>query len=74
MSYLNDSDTRARYATTLPPSTFMSSFETSAIYRSIFDVVRDFLHEESLGADDKVLARYLKYSRRCSHATPCPRA
>ena len=30
------------------------------LYRSIFDVVRDFLHEESLGADDKVLARYLK--------------
>jgi DNA replication protein DnaC len=30
------------------------------LYRSIFDVVRDFLHEESLGTDDKVLARYLK--------------
>lgn len=29
------------------------------LYRSIFDVVRDFLHEESLG-DDKVLAKYLK--------------
>lgn len=29
------------------------------LYRSIFDVVRDFLHEESLG-DDKALARYLK--------------
>lgn len=28
-------------------------------YRSIFDVVRDFLHEEALG-DEKVLARYLK--------------
>ena len=30
------------------------------LYRSIFDVVRDFLHEEALEADDKVLARYLK--------------
>jgi DNA replication protein DnaC len=30
------------------------------LYRSIFDVVRDFLHEEALGMDDKVLARYLK--------------
>lgn len=30
------------------------------LYRSIFDVVRDFLHEESLGEEDKLLARYLK--------------
>lgn len=30
------------------------------LYRSIFDVVRDFLHEEVVGEDDKVLARYLK--------------
>ena len=30
------------------------------LYRSIFDVVRDFLHEEGLGQDDKLLARYLK--------------
>ena len=29
------------------------------LYRSIFDVVRDFLHEEALN-DDKVLGRYLK--------------
>jgi DNA replication protein DnaC len=29
------------------------------LYRSIFDVVRDFLHEEALG-DEKVLGRYLK--------------
>jgi DNA replication protein DnaC len=29
------------------------------LYRSIFDVVRDFLHEEAL-SDDKVLAKYLK--------------
>jgi DNA replication protein DnaC len=28
-------------------------------YRSIFDVVRDFLHEEALG-DEKVLGKYLK--------------
>jgi DNA replication protein DnaC len=32
----------------------------TVLYRSIFDVVRDFLHEEVLGQDDKVLARYLK--------------
>jgi DNA replication protein DnaC len=30
------------------------------LYRSIFDVVRDFLHDEVMGEDDKVLARYLK--------------
>jgi DNA replication protein DnaC len=30
------------------------------LYRSIFDVVRDFLHDEALGQEDKVLARYLK--------------
>jgi DNA replication protein DnaC len=30
------------------------------LYRSIFDVVRDFLHDEALGSEDKVLAKYLK--------------
>ena len=30
------------------------------LYRSIFDVVRDFLHDEALEGDDKVLTRYLK--------------
>lgn len=30
------------------------------LYRSIFDVVRDFLHDEALGDDDDTLARYLK--------------
>ncbi len=30
------------------------------LYRSILDVVRDFLHDEALGGEDKVLARYLK--------------
>ena len=30
------------------------------LYRSIFDVVRDFLHENVLGDEDKALARYLK--------------
>lgn len=30
------------------------------LYRSIFDVVRDFLHDDALGQDDKMLARYLK--------------
>jgi DNA replication protein DnaC len=32
----------------------------SVLYRSIFDVVRDFLHDEALGGDEKVLAKYLK--------------
>ena len=32
----------------------------TVLYRSIFDVVRDFLHDQALGQDDKVLARYLK--------------
>jgi len=30
------------------------------LYRSIFDVVRDFLQDEALGSEEKVLARYLK--------------
>jgi len=30
------------------------------LYRSIFDVVRDFLHDEAVGKEDKVLGRYLK--------------
>jgi DNA replication protein DnaC len=32
----------------------------SVLYRSIFDVVRDFPHDEALGQDDKVLSKYLK--------------
>jgi DNA replication protein DnaC len=30
------------------------------LYRSIFDVVRDFLHDDVVGQDSKMLARYLK--------------
>jgi DNA replication protein DnaC len=30
------------------------------LYRSIFDVVRDFLHDDVQGHEDKILARYLK--------------
>jgi len=30
------------------------------LYRSIFDVVRDFLHDEALAGEDKVLRSYLK--------------
>src|SRR5271168_670432 len=30
------------------------------LYRSIFDVVRDFLHDEAVGKEDKILKRYLK--------------
>jgi DNA replication protein DnaC len=30
------------------------------LYRSIFDLIRDFLHDEALGQEDKILARYLK--------------
>jgi DNA replication protein DnaC len=30
------------------------------LYRSIFDVVRDFLHDQVLGEEDKLLAKYLK--------------
>ncbi len=30
------------------------------LYRSIFDVVRDFLHHEALGGEEKILAKYLK--------------
>jgi DNA replication protein DnaC len=30
------------------------------LYRSIFDVVRDFLHDEAFGEQEKVMAKYLK--------------
>ena len=30
------------------------------LYRSIFDVIRDFMHDEAVGGQDKVLLRYLK--------------
>ncbi len=32
----------------------------TVLYRSIFDVVRDFLHDEALGGEEKVLNRYQK--------------
>jgi DNA replication protein DnaC len=32
----------------------------TVFYRSIFDLVRDFLHDEALGQEDKVLTKYLK--------------
>jgi DNA replication protein DnaC len=32
----------------------------TVLYRSIFDLVRDFLHDEVLGQEDKMLAKYLK--------------
>jgi DNA replication protein DnaC len=32
----------------------------TVLYRSVFDVVRDFLHDEAFAGDDKILARYLK--------------
>jgi DNA replication protein DnaC len=32
----------------------------AVLYRSIFDVVRDFLHDEALDNEDKVLSKYLK--------------
>jgi DNA replication protein DnaC len=32
----------------------------TVLYRSIFDVVRDFLHEDALGSEQKILAKYLK--------------
>jgi DNA replication protein DnaC len=32
----------------------------TVLYRSIFDVVRDFLHDEAFAGQDKVLSRYLK--------------
>lgn len=32
----------------------------AVLYRSIFDVVRDFLHDEAFEGHDKILSRYLK--------------
>jgi DNA replication protein DnaC len=32
----------------------------AVLYRSVFDVVRDFLHDEAFAGHDKILARYLK--------------
>jgi DNA replication protein DnaC len=37
------------------------------LYRSIFDVVREFLHDEALGGEDKVLSRYLKPERSAEY-------
>ena len=34
--------------------------ELLVLYRSIFDVVRDFLHDEAFDGQDKTLAKYLK--------------
>jgi DNA replication protein DnaC len=30
------------------------------LYRSVFDLVRDFLHDEALGGEDRILTKYLK--------------
>jgi DNA replication protein DnaC len=30
------------------------------LYRSIFDVVRDFLHDEAFGGEERILSKYLK--------------
>jgi DNA replication protein DnaC len=32
----------------------------AVLYRSIFDAIRDFLHDEALGGEEKIMARYLK--------------
>jgi DNA replication protein DnaC len=32
----------------------------TVLYRSVFDLVRDFLHDEVLGQEDKILTTYLK--------------
>jgi DNA replication protein DnaC len=32
----------------------------TVLYRSVFDLVRDFLHDQALGQEDKVLTTYLK--------------
>jgi DNA replication protein DnaC len=32
----------------------------AVLYRSVFDLVRDFLHDEALSTEDKVLSKYLK--------------
>jgi len=32
----------------------------TVLYRSIFDLIRDFLHDEALGGDEKILGRYLR--------------
>jgi DNA replication protein DnaC len=30
------------------------------LYRSVFDLVRDFLHDEAFGGEDRILGKYLK--------------
>jgi len=32
----------------------------TVFYRSIFDLVRDFLHDQALGGEDRILSKYLK--------------
>ena len=51
---------RARATWPRPSATRRSRRASLVLYRSIFDVVRDFLHDEAFGGQDKILARYLK--------------
>ncbi len=37
-----------------------ASRKLTVLYRSIFDVVRDFLHDEAFGGEERVLSKYLK--------------
>ncbi len=42
----------------MPAQAIKSGF--TVLYRSIFDLVRDFLSDEALGGQDKTLERYLR--------------
>jgi DNA replication protein DnaC len=37
----------------------------TVVYRSIFDAVRDFLHDEAFEGHDRVMTRYLKPDHNC---------
>ena len=62
-SYLNDSLTRARYATTFPFSIFTSSFETSAMRRSRNDLLAVSIALFAASSQDVVLAPMIYVTR-----------
>ena len=62
-SYLKDSETRARYATTLPSSTFMSSLLTSATRRSRNDFAAVSTALVAASPQDTVLVPMISVTR-----------
>ena len=60
MVRLNHTDVIVRWQNQTPRSSAYTQTEPRALYRSIFDAVRDMLHDEAFEGHDQVMARYLK--------------